>query len=208
MKVKYILIMVAICANMVSCKSKDGESNTQVSEKDIAYNEKIQDTFFGVPFGSTGEEVEAGFKKTGLYINSNSTASTLLFEPYGADSKFSFGGLTWDYLRAQFSGDGIRNGGKFYSIQFCSAYKTKEAALSDFNSVMNALSNKYTLTKMDPTKMDPTDTSTYKLYIGQTRNKQVIIVSCRSYESIGHERWIGVELNYSDYSYKKMSDEL
>ena len=63
MKVKYILIMVAICANMVSCKSKDGESNTQVSEKDIAYNEKIQDTFFGVPFGSTGEDVEAGFKK-------------------------------------------------------------------------------------------------------------------------------------------------
>lgn len=203
MKVKYILIMVAICANMVSCKSKDGESNTQVSEKDIAYNEKIQDTFFDVPFGSTGEEVEAGFKKTGLYINTNSTASTLFFEPYGADSKFSFGGLPWDYLRAQFSGDGIRNGGKFYSIQFCSAYKTKEAALSDFNSVMNALSNKYTLTKINPT-----DTSTYKIYVGQTRNNQVIYVACRSYESFGHERWIGVELGYTDNNYNKVSDEL
>jgi hypothetical protein len=203
MKVKYILIMVAICANMVSCKSKDGESNTQVSVKDIAYNEKIQDTFFGVPFGSTGEEVEAGFKKTGLYINSNSTASTLFFNPYGADSKFSFGGLTWDYLRAQFSGDGIRNGGKFYSIQFCSAYKTKEAALSDFNSVMNALSNKYALTKKNPT-----DTSTYKIYVGQTRNNQVIYVVCCSYESYGHERWIGVELGYTDNNYNKVSDEL
>ena len=203
MKVKYILIMVAICANMVSCKSKDGESNTQVSEKDIAYNEKIQDTFFGVPFGSTGEEVEAGFKKTGFYTNSNRTASILFFEPYGADSKFSFGGLTWDYLRAQFSGDGIRNGGKFYSIQFCSAYKTKEAALSDFNSVMNALSNKYTLTKINPT-----DTSTYKIYVGQTRNNQVIYVVCRSYESYGHERWIGVELGYTDNNYNKVSDEL
>lgn len=203
MKVKYILIMVAICANMVSCKSKDGESNTQVSEKDIAYNEKIQDTFFGVPFGSTGEEVEAGFKKTGLYINSNSTASTLVFNPYGAGSKFSFGGLTWDYLRAQFSGDGIRNGGKFYSIQFCSAYKTKEAALSDFNSVMNALSNKYALTKKNPT-----DTSTYKIYVGQTRNNQVIYVICCSYESVGHERWIGVELGYTDNNYNKVSDEL
>lgn len=171
------------------------------SEREIVYNDKIQDTFFGVPFGSTGEDVEAGFNKAGLHKTISSTAKVYFFEPYS--SKFSFGGLTWDYLRTEFSGDGAKNDGKFYSIQFCSAYKTKEGALSDFNGVMNALSHKYTLTKIVPT-----DTSTYKMYVGQTINNQVIIVSCSSYESFGHERWIGIELNYSDYSYEKVSDEL
>ena len=195
--------LACIVGLMTACNNQKRTDGGDKPTQEIVYNDKIQNTFFGVPFGSTGEEVEAGFKKTGFYTNSNRTATTLFFEPYGADSKFSFGGLTWDYLRAQFSGDGIRNGGKFYSIQFCSAYKTKEAALSDFNSVMNALSNKYTLTKINPT-----DTSTYKIYVGQTRNNQVIYVVCRSYESFGHERWIGVELGYTDNNYNKVSDEL
>ena len=137
----------------------------------------------------------------GLHITSGSTASSYLFKPYSL--KFSFGGLAWDYLRAVFSGDGAKNNGKFNAIQFCRAYKTKEAALRDFNSVMNALSQKYTLTSINSK-----DTSTYKLYIGQTRNNQIISVGCYSYESIVHERWIGIELSYSDNSYDKVSDEL
>ena len=77
---------------MTACNNQtaDDGADKATQENEIIYNDKIQDTFFGVPFGSTGQEVIDGFSKAGLVISSSSTASTLFFFFFGYDSKFSF----------------------------------------------------------------------------------------------------------------------
>lgn len=205
---KTFIIGAVLCAFglMTACNNQraDDGADKATQENEIIYNDKIQDTFFGVPFGSTGQEVIDGFRKAGLVIDmSSSTASTLFFESSGYDSKFSFGGMSWDYLRAGFSGDGTKEDGRFYTIQFCSSHKSKESAIKSFNYVLNTVKEKYVMYE-NPVS----DTTTYERYVGQTMDNHFIMVVCYSYESFSHDRWIGVELIYGDNNYKKVSDEL
>ena len=202
---KVTTILFAVTCLLFSCGNKNNGDNND--GKDIVYNEKIQDTFFGVSFGASKDTLIEKFKEHNFFPDEYSTDDWLIFnkmsEPssWGLRSQeefFSFGDMSWCQLHVYFSNN------KFYHIEFMNTYKTKQEALDNFDGVLNEVSKKYHLYD-DPI---PNDTTSYKHYKGKTKNRQKITVSCYSYESIGHERWIGVSLSYTDFNFKTVSDEL
>ena len=191
---------------MMACNNNQtvkGGEDKATQEKDIVYNEKIQNTFYGVTFGSSRDEVVTGFAKQGFYENHNSTNDRLSFEKkeggrHGiAMNAFSFGGMNWTQLHVYLSNN------QFYAIEFTSAYKTKESAMESFDKVLSTVSAKY---HMFESPID--DTTSYKIYIGKTNNNQWVEIHCYSYESVSHKRWIGVTLAYGDDSFNAVSNEL
>lgn len=195
-----VLGLMTACQN--SQTTTDGE-DTITPERDIAYNDKIQNNFFGVPFGATKDEVVSGFAKHDLYEDNYSTDSRLSFEKkthrHGMKVEcFSFGGLNWELLYVNLANN------HFNSIEFTNAFKTKEAALKDFDDVLSAVSSKYQLYE-DP--LD--DTSSYKRFVGRAKyDERWVVVHCYSYESVSYQRWVGVTLAYGDNSIVSVSDEL
>ena len=204
---KVTAILFAATCLLFSCGNKNNGGDDNNDEKDIVYNERIQNTFFGVSFGASKDTLIEKFKEHNFFTDEYSTDDRLSFnkmsEPssWGLRSEeefFSFGGMNWGLLYVSFSNN------KFYRIKFMNAHKIKQEALDDFDGVLNEVSKKYHLYD-DPIL---NDTTSYKHYVGKTKNKQKITVSCYSYESVGHERWIGVSLSYTDLNFKTVSDEL
>lgn len=181
--------------------SDSAEKTTQ--EKEIVYNDRIQNTFFGVPFGSSKDDVVVGFAKHDFYEDYYSTNDRLSFKkkdggPHGLTmNAFSFGGMNWRQLNVYLSNN------QFYAIEFTSSHKTKESALESFENVLSEVSVKY---NMFESPID--DTTSYKRYMGLTKENQWIVVHCYSYESVSHERYIGVTLAYGDNNFDNVSDEL
>ena len=111
---------------------------------------------------------------------------------------FSFGNMSWSNMAVRL------NNNKFYEISFYSAVKEKQSAISDYNRILSAISEKYKLTKEEPE-----DTTIYALSVGYGKNNSIIIVSCHKYESIDHGLWYTASLDYiNDSISKEPSDEL
>ncbi len=165
-------------------------------EKEIVYSQNIQDTFFGVKFGASREEVIKAFEEEGLYLeNRYSNKDDLLFRRFGGN--IPFGGFNWDYVFAGFSN------GKFVGIQFQYTPEYKETALSQFESVLSALSEKYKMNEM-PIK----DTYTYKYYLAVSKDGKVVDIQCSKGESDGGQMRYYVHLEYIDLTLDKPNDEL
>ena len=165
-------------------------------EEEIVYSENIQDTFFGVKFGASKEEVIKAFEEEGLYLNKHiSNKDAFWFEPYRG--YISFGGFSWDYVCAHFSN------GKFYFIQFQYTPEYKETALSRFEPVLSALSSKY---KMNEKPIE--DTNMYKLYTAKSKDGKAMAVKCSKGESDGGQMRYYVNLEYIDLTLDKSNDEL
>lgn len=208
MKKVLIICMVTFAFGlMTACNNTNNTNQTPTEEgketpQEIVYNDKIQNVFFGVSLGASKKEVVDGFLKQGFYENSYSTDSRLVFEKkssrYAIPAEFySFGGMNWKFLNVYLSND------HFQSIEFANPHKTKTSALESFNQVLSAVSAKYNLYEKPSS-----DTSLYKRYIGETVDKQWVMVSCYSYESVSYERWYGVALVYGDNKFVDVSDEL
>ena len=166
------------------------------SEKEYVYSQNIQDSFFGVKFGASKEEVIKAFEEEGLYLNKHiSNKDAFWFEPYRG--YISFGGFSWDYVCAHFSN------GKFYFIQFQYTPEYKETALSRFEPVLSALSSKY---KMNEKPIE--DTNMYKLYTAKSKDGKAMAVQCFKGESSGGEMRYYVNLEYIDLTLDKSNDEL
>lgn len=201
----FIIILIG-CFFLVSCKNgatqNNEEENRSSKGQTVVYNEKIQNVFFGVSFGASKNEVVEGLAKHNLYENEYSTKTRLSFEPraslYSLPKEFfSFGGMNWHLLYVNMTNNCFR------SIEFMDAYKAKESAMEDFEIVLSKVSSKY---QMYEEPLD--DTTSYKRFIGKTNDNCWVLVHCFSYESVSHQRWIGVKLAYGDDKYNGVSDEL
>ncbi len=216
---KKLFLLLTLSLFILSC-DKAKEEKTQEkknSEKEIVYSENIQDTFFGVKFGASREEVIKAFEKEGFKLdNQYSTNNRLCFETYEssyipiflrhsvdttykrlAGEYFSFGGMDWHFVNAYLSN------GKFYAIQFGYSPESKETALSQFESVLSALSSKY---KMNEEAIE--DTNTYKNYRAESKDGKFVRVLCDKSESFAEIKRYYVELIYEDATLDKPSDEL
>ena len=195
---KKLFLLLTLSLFILSC-DKAKEEKTQEkkdSEKEYVYSENIQDTFFGVKFGASREEVIKAFKKEGLYLNNhNSNKKNLSFQPYGRD--FSFGGSYWEYVDVNLSN------GKFYGIIFGYTPEYKETALSQFESVLSALYSKY---KMNEEAFE--DTNIYKWYTAKSKDGKAMAVQCSKKESSGGQMRYYVNLVYGDSTLDKPNDEL
>ncbi len=203
MKINSLLLLGALSIAITSCNNggnnKTSESGTEKEEaktEEQPYNESIQNVFFGVPFGATYEEAYEKLSQD-FWINKKlSTKDRMSLSPKSG-GKFSFGGRSWDCLDMSFSNN------KFYRIGLYNTHKTKESAMSDYNSLYSVISQKYNMKTIQES-----DTTIYGRAYGITKTNQIVGVHCYSYESVGHERWIGVFLEYDDLNFEGVSDEL
>ena len=196
MKKLFLLLTLSLFTLSFVNAQEEKTQEKKDSEKEYVYSENIQDTFFGVKFGTSREEVIKAFEKEGLYLdNRNSNRDFLVFLPSGRN--IPFGGFNWDFVYAYFSN------GKFYCIIFQYTPEYKETALNHFESVLSALSSRY---KMNEKPI--TDTNTYKCYTAKSKDRKVVAVDCKKEESSGGEMRYYVNLVYIDKTLDKSNDEL
>ena len=188
---KKLFLLFTLSLFILSC-DKAKEEKTQEkkdSEKEIVYSENIQDTFFGVKFGASREEVIKAFEKEGLYLDEReSNRDRLWFFPLG--KTFSFGGEEWHRTIAALSN------GKFFCIIFARFDEDKESLLRQFESVLSTLSTKYKMNESE-------DPSCSKCYTAESKDgKRIEVLYCDSISTKS------IMLFYSDDTLNKSSDEL
>ena len=168
----------------------------------FVYSENIQNTFFGVKFGSSKEEVIKAFEKEGLYfVEEFSTRDELTFISSAIlngeiEAKVSFGGMFWNGVIANFSN------GKFYKIDFQHNPEYKEMALKRLESVISTLSKRYKMKELSITTTD-----IYKWYSAESKDGKVVTVQCCKSERSGGEIMYYVNLEYLDLTLFNPNDD-
>jgi hypothetical protein len=181
---KKLFLLLTLSLFMVSC----GE--------EIAYNDTVQDTFYGVKFGAGKEEVIKAFERQGFYLDKRlSTNDFLSFYPYGM--YFSFGGMGWQFVNVHLSN------GKFSCIQFLYTPNSKETALENYDGVLEQISSKYNIVKR-PIE----DKNDYKKHGGCTKDGKYVVVVCSKEESNNGMMRYYVILEYGNEKFQEISDEL
>ena len=164
------------------------------AQEEIVFSENIQDTFFGVKFGASREEVIRAFEKEGLYLdNMHSTNAKLFFKPLA--KYFSFGGMSWDFIQVHLSN------GKFYLIQF--AHENNETVLNELELLLSSLASKY---KMNDTKS--IEDKTYYKKSFAISDDNFVQVSCKRVSTDSEIKYRIYLLYMNDKLKNKPSDEL
>ena len=184
-KIVWLIIFVAILSlsAMTSCKSNNNNNSTAL---DTVWNESIQDEFFGVHFGATKKELLNNFAQHGIICNDNLSTNTSLSMVSNQGEYISFGDINWNGLNVYF------NKNKFNSIQFYCSFKDKQEALHLYENLKSMLSQKYKFTEMPPSK----DSTVYERAIALGKNQNRMGINCAHCESVGHEMWYYVFLDY------------
>ena len=187
-----------IAACFCACNNASNEKTESTTEIEIAYNESIQNQFFGFSFGATPQEVNEKLNSAGLRTSDRFVRNGRLSYniPY-TNNSFTFGGYSWHWCYPYFSNN------RLYLIEFLHPCKTKEAAASQFKSLSTALMDKYHMQNAPQS-----NTSIYDCYVGKTSTRQSVSVSYQRYEGNDHEMWYGVFLRYSDWNFYQENDEL
>lgn len=192
-----ICTIVAITACGNNQTQKEGEMPIS-QEQEIEYNESIQSHFFGFSFGDSPQIVHKKLDSIRLYTTDRLVSDgAMSFRPSYPQDYFNFGGYTWNYLKPIFCNN------KLFRIGFLHPFKTKDGAISMYNSLVSSLSNRY---HMQETQAP--DSSCFGCYIGWTKTNQCVVVYCHRYESVGHEIWYGTQLEYCDMNYYSENSEL
>lgn len=184
-KIVWLIIFVAILSlsAMTACKSNNNNNQTAL---DTVWNESIQDEFFGVHFGATKKELLNKFAKHGIICNDNLSTNTSLSMVSNQGEYISFGDINRNGLNVYF------NKNKFNSIQFYCSFKDKQEALHLYENLKSMLSQKYKFTEMPPSK----DSTVYERAIALGKNQNRMGINCAHCESVGHEMWYYVFLDY------------
>ncbi len=153
---------------------------------DTVWNESIQDEFFGVHFGATKKELLNNFAQHGIICNDNLSTNTSLSMVSNQGEYISFGDINWNGLNVYF------NKNKFNSIQFYCSFKDKQEALHLYENLKSMLSQKYKFTEMPPSQ----DSTVYERAIALGKNQNRMGINCAHCESVGHEMWYYVFLDY------------
>lgn len=189
-------LLLGICLN--SCNN--GKTAFNKDKLDTVWNDKVQDTFFGLTLGDTmsADSIVTYMQDKGFYFNEYYSTNTLLHFTNSGSKYFSFGGFVWDFLYI-----GTYNN-TLGCIRFSNTRKDKADALDCYNSVKAALDKKYS-----PTDVAIKDTITYAISKYCGRNKTTATVCCDRYESVGHSIWIDTSLQYCTEKWReKAHDEL
>ncbi|MBQ1190847.1 MAG: hypothetical protein IIX43_01010 [Bacteroidales bacterium] len=196
MKKLFLLLTLSLC--MLFCDKVKGEKTQEKKEpkKEVALNDDIQDTFFGVKFGASKEEVIKAFEKQGLHLDERvSTNEYLSFGTY--EKYFSFGGMAWQFVNV-----GLSNG-KFWFIRFNLTPENKETALELYEGVLEQVASKYNVAEL-PIENE----NVYKKSAGCTKDGKYVTIVSRKGESVGGEMRYYLTLSYKDEKIKGVSNEL
>ncbi len=183
-----ICLLIGICLN--SCNNKPN----------IVWNDKVQDTFFGM---TLGDQVDVNFviknmRNKGFYFNDKYSTNNLLHFSKKDSEYFSFGGLSWAML------DITIDNGIFSSIGFINSSTDKASALRGYNNIKDALVAKYSATPITQK-----DTTIYAQTVFCGRNNTYASVSCYRYESVNKKILIGTQMLYeTDKGKGKVNEEL
>lgn len=173
---------------VVSCNNKQDSSNAFKSAKiDTVWNEKVQDTFYGLRLGDYVDvnTVVSTLENQGFMFARNESSDDLLHFVYSKSLFYSFGGLNWAILDVQL------NNGIFAGIRFMNASNDKASSLTMYGQVKTAIEKKYS-----PTFVSPKDTSVYSRTFYFGRNNIRAAACCDRYESIEKKIMIGIQLEY------------
>lgn len=193
-----VLSCLLIWISFISCNNNKTASNKE--ELDTVWNEKVQDSFYGLKLGSPAsvEQIAQVLGEHGFYLKKEySTDETLHFRALQSQY-FTFGGLSWEML------DIFREGDILQTVCFRNSSLDKAESIQNYNNIKNAIENKYL-----PTLVQPKDTTLYAQtrYFG--RNNVEASISCYRYETVGKEIMICTELGYWTRRHIKSSkDEL
>ncbi len=189
-------LLIGICLN--SCNNK--KSTLNKNKQGIVWNEKIQDTFFGLTLGDTvdADFVVANMRNKGFYFANDVSTNTILHFRNLGSKYFSFGGLSFEMLDIS-----IKNN-MLYSISFINSSTDKSSALAGYNNIKDALEAKYSATPVTPK-----DTTIYAQTAFYGRNNTYASVTCHRYESVSKDIFIGIGLHYeTSRGSGKANDEL
>lgn len=189
-----LLLGVSFC----SCNSNKTASKTE--ELDTVWNEKVQDTFYGLKLGTyySIEDIVQTLESHGFYWDKGYSSDDELRFCSQQRQIFSFGGLNWEMLFIN------RSNNIFTGIAFMNSSLDKASSLSRYNSLKKKVGTKYS-----PTEISLKDTTIYAQtrYFG--KNNIGATISCFRYETIEKKIAIGTTLSYwTQKNIKPATDEL
>lgn len=203
------LIIIATIGIIISCKKSETEKKVDSSSSpkeetkdtintDFLNNEKIQDTFFDATYGDSKEKVLRNLKAHGFkFIQLISNDTELMFSPQKSQT-FSFGNMSWNQLYV-----GMNNN-KFCRILFVKTHKEKEAAKSNYESILSTVSKKY---KLIESKNE--DNNYIETAIGLDNKGHCIAVSYGKDETIsGKMTYISILAYMNSMWENEVSDEI
>ena len=194
----FILFCLFIGISFISCNSNKTASNTE--QLDTVWNEKVQDSFFGLTLGDSAEVdfIVANLQNKGFYFSNDCSSNTLLHFRSANSQYFSFGGLTWEMLDISIENNVLQK------ITFMNSSLDKAGAIGNYDGIKSAVDAKYS-----PTERILNDTTIYKKTSYFGRNGVSVNVSCFRYETISKKIMIGTTLSYwTQKNIKPANDEL
>lgn len=125
----FILFCLLIGISFISCNSNKTASNKE--ELDTVWNEKVQDTFYGLKLGATisTEDIVQTIESHGFILNKEySSDDELKFTPHQKQI-FTFGNRYWEMLYIE------RTNNIFTGIAFMNSSLDKASSLNHYNSL-------------------------------------------------------------------------
>lgn len=164
--------------------------NAQENVEEIYWSENIRDTFFGVKFGETEEDVVEAFTKEGFLFEKVSYNFNLrsCIGFWFENRYHSFGGFDWSITHVYFANN------KFYEINFIRFFETKESALKYVGSIMSVIESKYYMYEL------PIRDNEYKSHGGYSEDGKFVGISCISVNKDGQTFYATI-LRYSDENF-------
>lgn len=183
-----ILIVLAIVAFLKFCNDKPRKRVNHNNREhidtaqhsvgrehilDTAWNEKIQDTFFGVTFSEYKRPTIKKFEKKGFFQDTLLSSRKEIVLKKKSYNTFAFENHSWEYLIVTFVE------GEFSDISFCKEFGCKDEAIKDFEKLKTSIKKKYHLVEICYI-----EESCYLLMVGCGRNKINIGISYQKYETM------------------------
>ena len=184
---KKILFLISLFGLLMVASCNNKQTSSKGEEVDTIWNEKVQDTFYGLRLGDSLDinAIVSTLNSHGFWFVKDYSSEVLLHFKSRQGQYFSFGGLNFEML------DIGRNEGILTGVCFMNSSKDKASALEAYSGIKNKMDSKYS-----PTSIISNDTTIYAQTRYYGKNKVCTIVSCSRYESVGKEILIGTQLVY------------
>lgn len=185
-KILFLISMFGLFV-LVSC-SKNKQNSSNEEKLDTVWNEKVQDTFYGMKLGDSLDvsTIVSILDAHGFWFVKNYSSEVLLHFKSRQGEYFSFGGLSFEML------DICRNDGIFTGVGFMNSSNDKASSLDKYSGIKNTMDSKYS-----PTSITSNDTTVYAVTRYYGKNKVRAVVGCFRYESVGKKILIGTQLGYN-----------
>lgn len=201
MKKKYFLVLIVASLYLFSCKGAE-ENKPKIKKKpvEIVYSDNIQDTFFGVKFGASKQEITNTFEKQGFIVPGTGYDDFLLFFPPETKEYMSFCKHDWEYGEVHLSNS------KFYAIVFHRYFKSKESALKNYNLALSKLSSLYQMNEIPINDVEAKEKflKSHFVILDDLTN---VYLTCRKEENENGKIEYVVDLSYENTNYVSIDSE-